>query len=57
MHGSFPVKPDLIPELINGAEEIRAGKASGNIVNIFGNEVCLYKFPYAGFLCEECFLS
>ena len=53
----IPVKPDLIPELINGAEEIRAGKASGNIVNIFGNEVCLYKFPYAGFLCEKCFLS
>ena len=57
MHGSFPVKSDLIPKLITGAEEIRAGKASGNIVNIFGNEVCLYKFPYAGFLCEKCFLS
>ena len=28
------------------------GKAQGTKVNLWGNEVLLYKFPYAGFLCE-----
>ena len=50
MHGSFPEKPDLVKKLIEGAEEILAGKAVGQKVDIFGNEVTLYKFPYAGFL-------
>ena len=51
MHGSFPVGPELIPKLLSGAQAIRDGTASGTPVNIFGSEVCLYKFPYAGFLC------
>ncbi|MBR3642851.1 MAG: MBL fold metallo-hydrolase, partial [Parasporobacterium sp.] len=51
MHGTFPVKPELIPKLIEGAQEIAAGKAAGSRVEVFGNEVMLYKFPYAGFLC------
>ena len=51
MHGTFPVKPDLIGKLIEGAEQIREGKAEGQPVDMFGNKVCLYKFPYAGFLC------
>ena len=53
MHGSIPVKPDIIGKLIEGAEQIRRGEAKGQKVNLFGNEVLLYKFPYAGFLCEE----
>ena len=53
MHGSVPVKPDIIGKLIEGAEQIRRGEAKGQKVNLFGNEVLLYKFPYAGFLCEE----
>ncbi len=52
MHGSFPVKPDLIGKLIAGAQEIVDGSASGKRVDMFGTEVMLYKFPYAGFLCE-----
>lgn len=51
MHGSIPVKPDLIGKLIEGAEQIRDGDAEGRIVDLFGNEVMLYEFPYAGFLC------
>ena len=51
MHGTFPVKPDLIGKLIEGAGLIREGKAEGQPVDMFGNKVCLYKFPYAGFLC------
>ena len=52
MHGTFPQKQDLIPKLIEGAKEIIDGKASGTIVDMFGTDVMLYKFPYAGFLCE-----
>ena len=53
MHGSFPVSPELVGKLITGAEEIRAGKAEGKAVDMFGTEVTLYKFPYAGFLMKK----
>ena len=53
MHGTFPVAPTIIPKLIEGAQQILDGKASGSPVNIFGNEVLLYKFDYAGFLCSK----
>ncbi len=52
MHGSIPVKPDLVGKLIEGAERIRKGEAMGSKVELFGNEVLFYKFPYAGFLCD-----
>ena len=52
MHGTIPVKPELIDKLIEGAEQIRSGTAEGKKVDMFGNEVMLYKFPYAGFLCD-----
>lgn len=52
MHGSFPVKNDLIEKVIEGAQLIKAGKVEGSHVNIFGKEAVLYKFPYAGFLCD-----
>ena len=52
MHGSFPVRAGLIDQLISGASEIRNGKVSGSTVNLFGKDVCYYKYPYAGFLCD-----
>lgn len=52
MHGTFPVKGDLIAKLTEGAKLIRDGKVEGNPVDIFGNNVALYKFSYAGFLCD-----
>ena len=52
-HGSFPVYPDLITNLIEGAEQIINGTANnGEIVHMSGTPVMLYKFPYAGFLCD-----
>lgn len=51
-HGTFPVEPSLIGKLIEGAEEIAAGKAQGKPVDMFGNKVTLYQFSYAGFFCE-----
>ena len=52
MHGSFPVKCDLIGKLIEGAQLIRDHRAEGRIVNVFGRDVVFFRFPYAGFLCE-----
>ena len=51
-HGTFPVEPSLIRQLIEGAEEIATGKAQGKSVDIFGRQVMLYQFPYAGFYGE-----
>jgi hydroxyacylglutathione hydrolase len=51
-HGSFPVRPELIANLIEGAEQIINGTASGKVVDMFGTPVMFYKFPYAGFLCD-----
>ncbi len=50
-HSTFPVSPDLIPKLIEGAEQILAGQAEGKEIDLFGNAVILYQFEYAGFLC------
>ncbi len=52
-HGSFPVSPGLIAELIEGAEQIINRTAKGKGVDMFGTPVKLYKFPYAGFLCDD----
>lgn len=51
-HGDIPIAPGMIDKLIEGATEIAAQKASGKAVNVFGNQVTLYQFDYAGFLCE-----
>lgn len=51
-HGSFPVNPALIDNLIEGAEQIINGTANGRIINMFGTPVMLYEFPYAGLLCD-----
>ena len=49
-HSTLPVEKDLIAKLIEGAQEIADGKAQGKEVDVFGNKVMLYQFPYAGFL-------
>ena len=51
-HSTFPVAPELIPQLISGAKKILAGEAEGTIVDKFGKPVMLYQFEFAGFLCE-----
>ena len=53
MHGTFPVRPDLIPKLISGANEIRAGQAEGVPVTMFGMEAVKYTFPYGAILCDR----
>lgn len=51
-HGDLPVSPDIIEKLIDGAELIRSGRAEGKTVSVYGHEVILYKFPFAGFFGE-----
>lgn len=53
MHGDFPQKPELIGKLLDGAQAILEGTASGSEVDIFGTKAVLYRFPYAGFLCDR----
>ncbi len=49
-HGTFPVYPKLIPQLIDGAKQILAGQAEGREISMFGKSVMLYQFDFAGFL-------
>ncbi len=51
-HGSFPVEPDLIDKLIEGARQIVDGKVSGTQTVWRDTPVMLYEFPYAGFICD-----
>ena len=50
---TFPISPDLIPKLIEGAEQILAGQAEGKEIDLFGNTVLLHQFEFAGFLCPK----
>ena len=52
-HGNFPVEPGIIEQLIEGAESIIRGEVTGEEMDLFGNPVRLYKFPYAGFFGER----
>ena len=52
-HGDFPVSPDIIEKLIDGAEKIQRGEAEAQSVNVHGTECLLYKFDYAGFFGEK----
>lgn len=51
-HGSIPVKPELIPHLIQAGQTILKGEAQGIPMEMFGQRVLLYKFDCAGFFCD-----
>lgn len=51
-HGSFPVSPSLVSELISAAESILAGNAEGKKVDLFGNTITEYTTGPAVFLCD-----
>ena len=51
-HGDFPVYPDIIENLITGAERIMNGEAAGETVTVHGSDVLLYRFSFAGFYVE-----
>ncbi|MBR2740404.1 MAG: MBL fold metallo-hydrolase [Oscillospiraceae bacterium] len=51
-HGSFPVSPSIVSELITAAESILAGSAEGKKADLFGNTITEYTTPPAVFLCD-----
>ncbi len=51
-HGSFPVAPSIIPELLEAAEKIVTGKAEGKKVEFMGNSITEYDMGVAVFLCD-----
>ncbi len=52
-HGSFPVKPDLIPLLQEGAKQILAGNLSGDTAEFHGMKIKVYDIGAAKFLCDQ----
>ena len=52
-HGSFPVKPDLIPLLQEGAKQILAGNLSADTAEFHGTKIKVYDIGAAKFLCDQ----
>ena len=52
-HGPFPVYPDIIQKLIEGAGSILKGEAEGKETDLFGNKVNVYQLGYAGFFYNK----
>ncbi|MBP5489807.1 MAG: MBL fold metallo-hydrolase [Lachnospiraceae bacterium] len=50
-HSSIPVKPDLIPKLIEGSSAILAGTAEYREDEMRGNKIRVYDMGYTTFLC------
>lgn len=51
-HGSFPVKPELIDALHEGAMRILAGEIEGSEAEMHGTKIKRYDVGAAGFLCD-----
>lgn len=52
-HAEFPVQPDLIGHLRCAANGILSGDVDGTLIDMFGQQIRMCKFPFAGFLCEK----
>lgn len=46
-HGSFPVKPDLIEKLIEGAERVERGEVTPQTVDMYGQKIKTYNIGAA----------
>ena len=51
-HASFPVYPELIGKLRDGAQAILDGKVPGRREEVFGNRILAYDLGFATFLCD-----
>ncbi len=51
-HGTYPVKTDVIPELIEGAKKIENGEITAFITEMFGNSVAEYDIGGNVLLCD-----
>ena len=51
-HASFPVSPELIEKLHDGAQEILAGKVSGTLEDFYGKKILVFDLGFATCLCD-----
>lgn len=51
-HGTFPVSPSIVPELLSAAEDILSGKTEGKKVDFRGSTITEYDAGVAVFLCD-----
>lgn len=51
-HGTFPVSPEIIPALRDGAKRVLAGEAECEELEMHGNKIKRYNVGVAGFLCD-----
>ena len=52
-HGTFPVGPELIDALQEGAKRVLAGEIQGTDKEFFGTKIKRYDVGVAGFLCDQ----
>lgn len=52
-HGTFPVSPDLIAALHEGATRVLAGEVEGSDAEFHGVKIKRYDVGAAGFLCDR----
>lgn len=52
-HGSFPVKPTIIPELIRGAKAVLSGELTGEKAEFHGRSFVRYDVGCAAFLYDK----
>ena len=52
-HGSFPVKPPIIGQLIRGAKAVLAGELAGEKSEVHGRTFVRYDAGCAAFLCDS----
>ena len=51
-HASFPVFPDLIDKLRDGAQAVLDGKITGQPEEVYGNRIRAFDLGFATFLCD-----
>ena len=51
-HADFPVKPELIGKLRDGAERILAGEVVGRLAAFHGQKITAYDLGFATILCD-----
>lgn len=51
-HGTFPVTPDIIPALRDGAKRILAGEVEGSVTEMHGTKIKSCDVGVARFLCD-----
>ena len=49
-HGTAPITADVLPALLSGAEKVLAGRAEGQVIDMFGNPVKRADIGVAAFL-------